>query len=120
MFTVCLVYIMCNVWKTRGGVIAEPPIQSNLCSSLFSLLLLSSAPVCNQFHIFISMSKSISLTTFTPTEDELAAARTLLKHADAKSKKTKGNAMDVFLKTNSAGDGNVAILSLPKSERVGA
>ena len=41
-----------------------------------------------------------------------------MKHADAKSKKTKGNAMDVFLKSNAAGVGNVDILGLPKSERV--
>ena len=63
------------------------------------------------------MAKSISLTTFTPTEEELSAARSLLKHADAKSKKAKGNSMGVFLKANVAGDGNVDILALPKSER---
>ena len=52
--------------------------------------------------------KTLSLVDFAPTAEELQAARTLLKGADAKMKKSKVNSMNQFLSAN-ANDGNTQI-----------
>ena len=52
------------------------------------------------------MAKHISLAKFTPTEDELAAARTLLRSATTSQRNGKVNAMNQFLDANTEGEGN--------------
>ena len=73
----------------------------------------------SQFSPFDTMGgkkDSVSLVAFTPSPDELQAARTLLKHADSKQKKAKINSMNVFLKTNDNPD-NAGIVALPAAKR---
>ena len=62
------------------------------------------------------MSKAISLAAFTPTDDEIAAARTLLRATDAKTKKSKQNSLAQFLAGNKSGKGNEELLALKPGE----
>ena len=58
------------------------------------------------------MSKHTSLASFVPTAEEVAAARTLLRAADAKTKKSKQNSFTQFLNGNKGGKGNEELLAL--------
>ena len=55
------------------------------------------------------MAKQISLAKFAPTDDELAAARTLLRSASTGQRKSKVNAMNQFLDANMDAEGNADI-----------
>ena len=62
------------------------------------------------------MSKHISLASFVSTEEEVAAVRTLLRAADAKTKKSKQNSFTQFLNGNKGGKGNEELLALKAGE----
>ena len=59
------------------------------------------------------VGSAISLVQFVPTEEELAATRSMLSAADPKAKKSKTNAMMAFLATNKSADGNEGVMALP-------
>ena len=62
------------------------------------------------------MSKPVSLMAFTPTEDELKAARQVLARAYKRQHKSVENAMGAFLKGN-PGDGNAEIANTAADNR---
>lgn len=62
------------------------------------------------------MSKHISLAAFTPTDEEIGAARTLLRAIDAKMKISKQNSLTQFLSGNKGGKGNEELLALKPGE----
>ena len=59
---------------------------------------------------------SVSLASFTPTEEEIAAARTLLRTADTKLKKSKTNSFTQFLTANKGCAKNAEMLGLKPGE----
>ena len=60
---------------------------------------------------------SVSLCSFVPSEDELVAARSILASADAKQRKSKINAMNVFLTANKEAPGNADVIKAVGKER---
>ena len=62
------------------------------------------------------MSKAVSLAAFTPTAEEIATARTLLRAADPKMQKSKANSLTQFLAGSKGGAGNAEIMVLKPGE----
>ena len=58
-----------------------------------------------------------SLVAFTPTDDELAAARSILASADSKQRKRNINAMNTFLQANIDAPGNAEALKSTGTDR---